>query len=584
MFGKKKIFGENNMSSTKRAVGKPKAAVEIMVLNPDPAVNHNNKSVHENLWIKERYGKDNYLSIGVLLKKDTSELQFYFYEDCDKYPNLQLFSSLSELQKYLPSDKKDIFDRTHKVYLMGHGDNESKYGFGNYHAHDDFGHPPDDTEQIYDNNFDKLIKDILRVVPTWHDDFGITLEVCHADNLVTAANKGETKSFLERLSLSYPDVTFGGTGPWSDSEDSQETLATGARASGGYPILNAPITSMVGGIWKHGNTVIFHNDGDQIAVRKSPFASTETAKNLKINTVNYAREVLNQNPQLSNIEREKIIAKICVNRKILKIEDLKHEPNFRHEIKYNNEAITKLSEDQKIILKQEQDRYLSRVDRILGQDKYSDRDLLLIALGLNHRFIFDSNDHILQKVLNNEKLLKLVMVSCGKVLLSGQDNNNVIDLLVNRGISIDSVDERGMTALHYASNNFYIYRAEQFNLVNKLLDCGANVEAQDKAGRTPLMLASEQSKKVTVMGGGRLLELLQQRQADKKQVIDTNAAESKSNDMQPPRRGELYPGGKQANMTKVEHDMSKKQNLSHDENVAAKYSSPTPFSHRLTKR
>ncbi len=62
------------------------SAVEIMVLNPDPKVHFNNKSVHENLWIKERFGNDNYLSIGVFLKKDTSELQFYFFEECDKSP------------------------------------------------------------------------------------------------------------------------------------------------------------------------------------------------------------------------------------------------------------------------------------------------------------------------------------------------------------------------------------------------------------------------------------------------------------------------------------------------------------------
>ena len=128
------------------------SAIEIMVLNPDPAVHYNRKGVHENLWIKERFGNDNYLSIGVFLKAGTSELQFYFFEDCDKSPRPEFYSSLEELKEHLPASKKDIFDRTQKVYLMGHGDSESKYGFGNYHAHDDFGHPPDDTEQIYDGN------------------------------------------------------------------------------------------------------------------------------------------------------------------------------------------------------------------------------------------------------------------------------------------------------------------------------------------------------------------------------------------------------------------------------------------------
>lgn len=486
------------------------SAIEIMVLNPDPAVHHNNKSVHENLWIKERYGKDNYLSIGVLLKESTLEMQFYFFEDCDKSPHPQFFSSLKELQKHLPPEKKDIFDRTHKVYLMGHGDAESKYGFGNYHAHDNFNHPPDPTEQIYDDKFDELIQDILRTIHAKNGEIGITLEACHVDNLVTAEKVGYTKSFLERLSAKYPRVTFSGTGPWSVSKDLKESIATDARASGGYPELHSPITSMGGGIWKHGNTVIFHHNGNQIAVIKSPFASTETAKNLKINTVDYAREILNQT-KLTSEEKKVIITKICANRKILKIEDLKHELVFPHQdqVDSENKIITKLVGNEKIILKQEQDRYLQRVYTILSQDKYTDRDVLIIALGLNHPFIFDGHDDVHQKILAKEDLLKLVMVSCGKVLLAAQNNDSIIDLLRNRGISINSVDEKGMTALHYAVNNFYVYRTEPLNLVKKLLDCGANIEAVDKNGRTPIDVATKHTQKETVIGGS-LVELLQQ--------------------------------------------------------------------------
>ncbi len=486
------------------------SAVEIMVLNPDPDVHHHRKGVHENLWIKERFGKDNYLSIGVFLKKGTSELQFYIYEDCDIKPHPKFYSSLEELQEDLPSEKKKIFDRTHKVYLMGHGDAESKYGFGNYHVHDDFSHPPDNTEQIYGDKFDKLIKDILKTIPARHDEIEITLEQCHADNLVAAEKVGYTKSFLERLSAEYPLVTFSGTGPWSDSKDLQKSLATDSRASGGYPDLNAPITSMGGGIWKHGTTVIFHHNDNQIAVRKSPFASTETAKNLKINTVNYAHEILNQQTNLTKEERKAIITRICANRKILKIEDLKHEPDFLHQAESQNKEI---KNNEKIILKQEKDRYLQRVHKILLQDKYSDRDVLMIALGLNHPYIFNGHDDVLQEILANKALLQLVMVTCGKVLIAGPSNDSIIDLLLKNGIDINSVDEKGMTALHYAVQNFYNYRKEPLNLINKLLDCKANLEAEDKERRTPLMLATEHSRKGTVIAGGNLLELLEQRLA-----------------------------------------------------------------------
>lgn len=483
-------------------------AIEIMVLNPDPAVHHNNKSVHENLWIKERFGKDNYLSIGVMLKEGTKELQFYLFEDCDKKPHPTFYSSLKALKDDLAPEKRKIFDKTHKVYLMGHGDNESKYGFGNYHAHDNFNHPPDPTEQIYDDDFDNLMKDILRTIPAK----AITLEQCHADNLVAAEKEGYSQSFLERLSETYPQITFSGTGPWSDSKNLQESIDTDSRASGGYPKINAPITSMGGGIWKHGNTVIFHDNKQQIAVRKSPFASTETAKSLKINTVNYARDILNQNTSLHPSIRKAILASICTNRKVLTIDDLKHEHDFLKIVKSATKIPKQFIENEHLILKQEQDRYLQRVNKVLSQDKYSDRDVLIIALGLNHRYIFNDHVDILKKVLDNKKLLELVMVSCGKALLGATNNNSVIDLLIKNGISINSVDDKGMTALHYAANNFYVYREEPLNLVKKLLDCGADVKATDKQGRTPLTLAAEQSRKETVIGGGTLLKLLEQKQ------------------------------------------------------------------------
>ncbi len=395
---------------------------------------------------------------------------------------------------------------------MGHGDAESKYGFGNYHAHDDFSHPPDDSEQIYDAKFDELIRDILKTTPEQKDEIAITLEACHADNLVTAEKAGFTKSFLERLSANYPRVIFSGTGPWSDSKDLQESLATDARASGGYPDLNAPITSMGGGIWKSGNTVIFHHDNNQIAVRKSPFASTATAKSLKINTVNYAREVLDQQTHLTHEEKETIIKSICANRKILTIEDLKNEPAFPQQA----EPVIELVENEKSILKQEKNRYLDRVSAILSQPEFSDRDVLIIALGLNHRFIFKGHNELLERVLANEKLLKLVMVSCGKVLMGAQNNNSVIDLLVERGIPITSADGKGMTALHYAVQNFYVYREEQLSLVKKILGCGASLDAKDDAGRTPLMLAHVHSQKQTVLGGASVVELLQSRAEEKK--------------------------------------------------------------------
>lgn len=71
-----------------------------------------------------------------------------------------------------------------------------------------------------------------------------------------------------------------------------------------------------------------------------------------------------------------------------------------------------------------------------------------------------------------------------------------------------------MTALHYAVQNFYNYREEPLNLIKKLLDCGANLEAENNEMRTPVMLADKHSRQGNVMGGENLQELLQQRLAD----------------------------------------------------------------------
>ncbi|MFI4955179.1 MAG: ankyrin repeat domain-containing protein, partial [Gammaproteobacteria bacterium] len=287
-------------------------------------------------------------------------------------------------------------------------------------------------------------------------------------------------------------------------------------------MLNVPITAMGGGIWKHGNSVIFYHETYQVVVRKSKFASTETAKKLKVNTMEYAREVLKKT-SLDSAAIEEMITKVCANRDILEIEDLKKIPDFPQG-KFEDQKITKLVEEEKRILEKEKKNYIVRVQEILARvesgEKFAERDLLIIALGLKDfslskgLSVFKGHEDLRDKILANKALLPLIMVTCGKVLIAGPSNDNIIDLLLESGIDINSVDEKGMTALHYAVQNFYNYRKEPLNLINKLLDCGTNLKAEDKERRTPLMLATEHSRKGTVIAGGKVLELLQQKLAD----------------------------------------------------------------------
>ena len=484
------IRGRHNLPGNFRM---PKeSAVEILVYKPAGfPVPPEKRGVHENLWIKKRFKQ--YVSIGIYL--DGSDLKYYFFEDCDNSP--KIYSSLLELKQDLPSGLEDIFDNTPKLFVMGHGRGDC-YGLGN--------HPV----EICGTDFDKVITDFEEALPEQHDDIFVTLEACNTDNCEQAARGNQEKTFLARLSETHQNMTFCGTGPW-DPKDPQ----TGYRASGGFPTLNVPITAMAGSIWKHGNSVIFYHGDYQIVVRKSMFASTATAKQLKINTMQYAREILGKT-SLDEYARENFIIRICANRDTLKIEDLKNVPGFPQE-KFEGEGIAILLAKELQILEIEKNNYIHRVQKILARaesgGKFTERDVLIIALGLKNISVFESHEDVRAQVLGNKVLLQLVMVTCGKVLIADPSNDGLIDFLLERGIDINSADEKGMTATHYAVQNFYNYREEPLNLIKKLLDCGANIDVKDKQSRTPLMIIKERSEDQRVSARDQVQKLLEQRRA-----------------------------------------------------------------------
>lgn len=370
---------------------------------------------------------------------------------------------------------------------MGHG-HGGFYGVANCHG---------PSEQLYDADFDKLLSDFKDVLPAEHGEVFVTLEACNVDNQANAADNQQEKTFLERVSAEHPEVTFGGAGPW-DARDVQ----TGFRALSP----EVPVTSMVGNIWKHGNSVIFHAGGDQIAVKKSLFASTETAKSLKTNTVAYARAVLSaEGPN-------ELIARVALDRDVLTIEDLKKVDGFPLLPPEGVHVAAFIAEEQQVLAR-EQTRYLTRVHRMLESTTLSHRDLLELTLGLKEPAIFKGHEEMLQAILENKALLSQLMVSCGKVLIGGPSNDAIIDLLLAHGADINSTDERGMTALHHAAQNFYNYRAEPLALIEKLLSCGARLDLTDHNGLTPLDRAQAHSKDPRVTDSDALVAALQQTDA-----------------------------------------------------------------------
>ncbi|HAT8187068.1 TPA: ankyrin repeat domain-containing protein [Legionella pneumophila] len=458
------------------------AAIEILIYKPDPdhPLPENQRGVVVNPHLKQRFKQ--FVPIGVYL--EGSNLKYYFFDQCDKSP--KIYSSLDELKRDLPEELDNIFEKNPKLFIMGHAGG-GEYGMGNCHG---------PSEQLYDNHFDNLLHGFKRALPAHHGEVFVTLEGCNTDNQLNAAANSQKKTFLERVSVKHPEITFGGTGPWN-AQDVQTGFRSLSPAS--------PITSMAGNIWKAGNSVIFHHGEYQVAVRKSLFASTQTAKELKVNTIEYARAILGKDGA------DELIAKIALNRDILNIQDLKKIEGFP-ELRFEGEDVAKFVEQENQILGKEQENYLTRVRDILGRadpiEQLTDRDVLELLLGLKEPSVFKGHEDLLESILANKALLNLAMVSCGKVLIGGPSNDSVIALLLKHGADINSSDKKGMTALHYAVQNFYNYRKEPLHLIKKLLECGASLEVRNEKGQTPIETAQEHSKDGRVTASDKLLASL----------------------------------------------------------------------------
>lgn len=458
------------------------AAIEILIYKPDPEhpMPEEQKGVVVNPHLKQRFTQ--FVPIGVYL--EGSGLRYYFFDKCDKAP--KIYSSWDELKADLPEGLGKIFEKKPKLFIMGHG-NGGYYGLGNCHG---------PSEHLYDNDFDKLLSDFKQALPKHHGEVFVTLEGCNTDSQLDATANQQEKTFLERVSVKHPEITFAGTGPW-DAQDAQ----TGFRSL----TPEAPITSMAGNIWKAGNSVIFYHGQYQVAVRKSLFASTKTAKELKVNTIEYARAMLDK------ADSDELVAKIALSRDILTIQDLKKIDGFP-ELQLEEENAARFVEQESLILGKEQENYLTRVrgilDRVDPIAQLTDRDVLELLLGLKEPSVFKGHEELLELILANKALLHLAMVGCGKVLIGGPNNDSVIDLLLKYGADINCSDKKGMTALHYAVQNFYNYRKEPLHLIKKLLESGASLEVQNKKGQTPIETAQEHSKDGRVTASDKLLASL----------------------------------------------------------------------------
>ncbi len=512
-----------------------KSAIEMMDFNPflGPLPDSDDPRPAENKRVKECF--ESYLSIGFYRDLDQpadSQIRYYVYEDRHKpMREIKTYSSLVELELAMQADfdRKDIFRNNPEVFIEGHG-GDDRYGVGGDHpVREEYKHylelpgiPTDPSEQIHGHHFDKIINDLRDVIRPKLGELSITMEVCNSDNLFLGKSLwNHQKTFLKSLSESHQDMVFSGSGPW-DLSHNAEAVATGNRAPGG---INTPITSMTGNIWKAGDTIAFyhkftmnHDVSDYpVVVKKSKFASTQTAKELKVNTVNYAAHIL-ENKALSLTEKKRILKEISENPAVLTIDDLKIISDFPSEKSATKKSAALATKETQIVTK-EKDNYIRQVQRILAKvDRVDHRDVLEIALVLKDfadngakvkGSVFEGHEELLREILANKRLLELVMVASGKVLIATPSNDHLIDLLISHRISVNSVDEFGMSAMHYAAQNFYIYRDEPLNLIQKLLACGANIELKDQKGETPYTTAMRHGSKEMIMGREKLIEVME---------------------------------------------------------------------------
>lgn len=471
-----------------------KSVVEIVVFKPDASIPEGQRGVHENLWLKQ--SAQQFLSIGVYL--EGRDLRYYFFKEAGNNPTV--YHSLNALKKDLPAGIKNIFENQPELFVMGHG-RGGGYGLSNIHG---------PSEEISGSSFDRVIADFKAALARDHSDVVVTLEGCNTDDWVSALKGGETKSFLERLSMNHPSITFCGTGPW-EADD----LQTGYRASGGFPVLNVPVTAMHGNAWKHPNSesVVFYHDELQMLAKRASFSTIDTAKALKANTAKYAQAVLERTELSADVIAE-IMEKICLSRDIQKIEDLSSVADFP-KATVSCEEITRLAVEQNIILTLEKLNYLATVQKILlnakSRGEFTQKEVLVIALGLKNPVVFNGYESVLDEILSNKQLLQLVMVACGKVLIGGSSNDDLIDLLLRKGMDVNCIDKDGMTALHHACQDFFNYRKEPVALVRKLMGCGAKVELLDKKGRTPLAILKERAQDPRLSARERVQTLLEEK-------------------------------------------------------------------------
>ncbi|KAI5656488.1 hypothetical protein M9H77_25281 [Catharanthus roseus] len=114
---------------------------------------------------------------------------------------------------------------------------------------------------------------------------------------------------------------------------------------------------------------------------------------------------------------------------------------------------------------------------------------------------------------------------------------DVVRMLVTSGVSVKSINRKGMTALHYAAQGSHI------ELAKYLIKKGSNVNAKNKAGKTPVDLATSEELRSVLLNK----ELSNSKEKDPQAEPNSSSQENEAN-----AGGEVEDGEKDAENEKDE--------------------------------
>lgn len=165
--------------------------------------------------------------------------------------------------------------------------------------------------------------------------------------------------------------------------------------------------------------------------------------------------------------------------------------------------------------------------------------LILVKLDLRlHLAAWSGQAKVVEYLCKKADVGAAAMDDMGAIHFAAQKGHlDVVRMLVTSGVSVKSINRKGMTALHYAAQGSHI------ELAKYLIKKGSNVNAKNKAGKTPVDLATSEELRSVLLNK----ELSNSKEKDPQAEPNSSSQENEAN-----AGGEVEDGEKDAENEKDE--------------------------------